>query len=421
MTIRLLFFPWSAGGGSGYTGRALAAAERLDASFTCAFGPSAVSRMVAEAEFPIIGAEQPTPAPATIPPYLPFANVERVYAVAARYYRPRALAEHLRRDLAAIDEFGPDAVVTDMQPTAVLAARIRGLPVVSFADTDFLDPAPNAWMPWSAVEPNSLLGHPDALEPLNNLAVAHGLPPVGSVTELLWGELTIVPSSPSLEPPPQPPPGRRAPVYIGPLYWDPPGPPYQPRVIPGTHRVYVSIGSGGMVTETAMRQLFAALDRPDVSVFVSAGFRPPDWLHGLDRVEVGGFTGITGPIQWADLVINHGGYSTVLASLLHGRPQLVLPFMSEQEANGRAFVVAQGAGQVVRTTEVTPPNVVRYLNRHGDATDDPVVPAATLAACLNEVLADGGGARAAAERVGTKLARQRETADLSTLLRSVLG
>lgn len=59
MTIRTLFFPWSAGGGAGYTGRGLAAADRLDDRFTVAFGPSAVTRMVAEAGYPVVGTPSP--------------------------------------------------------------------------------------------------------------------------------------------------------------------------------------------------------------------------------------------------------------------------------------------------------------------------------------------------------------------------
>lgn len=102
--------------------------------------------------------------------------MERVYAVTARYYRTGVLTEHLRRDLAAIDAYRPDIVVTDMQPTAVLAARLRGLPVVSLADTDFLYDEPCPWMPWNTASPTKLLPHPDALTALSELAVGQGLP-----------------------------------------------------------------------------------------------------------------------------------------------------------------------------------------------------------------------------------------------------
>ncbi|MDI5943639.1 hypothetical protein QLR68_37040, partial [Micromonospora sp. DH15] len=59
MTRKVLFCPWSAGGGAGYTGRALAAAARLHGRFECAFGPSGVPRMVAEGGYRMIGEPAP--------------------------------------------------------------------------------------------------------------------------------------------------------------------------------------------------------------------------------------------------------------------------------------------------------------------------------------------------------------------------
>ncbi|MEU1516208.1 glycosyltransferase [Streptomyces sp. NPDC005811] len=420
MTIRTLFFPWSAGGGAGYTGRGLAAANRLDERFSCAFGPSAVTRMVAEAGYSVVGTPSPGGPPQKVPAFLPFTDVERVFAATARYYRKSVLADHLARDLAAIDAYRPHIVVTDMQPTAVLAARLRGLPVVSLADTDFLHDTPHPWMPWNTADPKKLLPHPDAIGAIGELASEHGLAPVRHVRDLLWGDRTIVPSSPEVEPAPVAPDGRNEAVFVGPLYWDPPGPPFQPERRAGTRHVYVTIGSGGMVTERALREVLAALDRPDLTVFLSAGFAAADWVREHRNVQVGGFTGITGPIGWADLVLSHGGYSTVLASLEQGKPQVVLPFMSEQEANGRYFVEQHGAGLVARTTEVDPADgTLTYVNRHGGRTSDPVVPAAEIARTVDEVLGDGGFA----ERAGyarEALARDRAAGDLSEIFASVL-
>ncbi|MBQ0983220.1 glycosyl transferase [Streptomyces sp. F63] len=420
MTIRTLFFPWSAGGGAGYTGRGLAAADRLDERFSCAFGPSAVTRMVAEAGYSVVGTPSPGGPPQKVPAFLPFTDVERVFAATARYYRKSVLADHLARDLAAIDAYRPHIVVTDMQPTAVLAARLRGLPVVSLADTDFLYDTPHPWMPWNTADPKKLLPHPDAIEAIGELASEHGLAPVRHVRDLLWGDRTVVPSSPEVEPAPIAPDGRSEAVFVGPLYWDPPGPPFQPERKAGTHHVYVTIGSGGMVTERALREVLKALDRPDFTVFLSAGFAASDWVREHRNVQVGGFTGITGPIGWADLVLSHGGYSTVLASLEQGRPQVVLPFMSEQEANGRYFVERHGAGLVARTTEVDPVDgTLTYVNRHGGRTSDPVVPAVEIARTVDEVLGDGGFA----ERAGyarEALARDRAAGDLSEVFASVL-
>jgi len=280
-----------------------------------------------------------------VPPYLPFMNVERVFATAARFYRADLVRRQFIEDLRCVDEVKPDLVVIDMHPTAAIAAAVRGVPVLSIVDPDFLWPTPNAWMPWVDADPRVLVPFPSCTPAFNALLAANGLPLITSPAELLRGAHALVASAPGLEPIPD-----VTATYIGPLFWDPPWvsggdlPLANDRSIP---HVYISIGSGAMVTTAVLQSLIDVARQQPWHVFISSGLESRDLLDVPANVTVGGFTGIARAIAWADVVVCHGGAGTVLASLLHGKPIVVLPFMSEQEMNGR-MVERVGAGVTLR-------------------------------------------------------------------------
>ncbi|GAB3213772.1 hypothetical protein GCM10027294_48290 [Marinactinospora endophytica] len=411
MARRVLFFPWGWGGAAGYTARCLALAEELAAAGDeIAFADCGATRLVREAGFRVL--EQDT-APLRdlerrrVPPYLPFADVERVFAVAAGYHRAERFGRQLDEDAAAIAGYRPDVVVIDMSPTAALAARAVGVPVVSLADADFVAPRPNAWMPWSTVEPRVLLPHPPCLPVISAASVRLGLGPVARAEDLLEGEVTLIPSTPELEP------AERGTVrHVGPLYWDPPGAGGDV-VLPeedGRARVYVSIGSGGMVGADAMQAVLDACAGMPWSVFVSTGFAFRSELSVPDNVVLGGFTGVRRPLGWADVVVSHGGYSTVIAALEHGVPNVVLPFMSEQEMNGRRLVERVGAGLLLRTSRTRPDGRLEFTDRYSGRSPRPHVASVDIRAGVEEALGDPGMA-ARARRVGAELSALRRTVD----------
>jgi UDP:flavonoid glycosyltransferase YjiC (YdhE family) len=116
-------------------------------------------------------------------------------------------------------------------------------------------------------------------------------------------------------------------------------------------RIYITLGHGGKVATEDFQKMLDGCANPDWAVFVSLGFRPPEQMPVLPANAIaGGFTGIAAPISWSDLVINHGGYATVMTGLMYGKPSIIMPYMSEQEANGILFVEKPGSGFVLRRT-----------------------------------------------------------------------
>ncbi len=414
---RALLFPWSAGGAAGYTCRCLALATRIAAEYRCAFGPEAIPELVEHGGFPLVGSRLRPTSSSPRHDFLPFANVERVYAVAGRYYLPQRVRDHVLRDRRAIEEHRPDLVVVDMQPTASIAARSLGVPVLSIADADFLSPSACAWMPWLSLEPEALLPHPPCLPAFNEVLEELALGSIRSPTELLWGNATIVPSCSELEPLPASPPGRRQAAHIGPLYWDPPA--ARPRLPPrtgGSIHVYVTVGSGGMISTRILREVLGALARPDIIVFASIGISPPPGLPTGENLHLGGFTGLTQAVQWSDVVITHGGYSSVIATMSLGRPQVVLPLMSEHEANGRQMVEASGCGVLVRHTSTDRDSrKVRYINRRSGESDNPVPKREDILSSVYEVY-ENKACHDRVSKMSERLAAARRCSDLLELL-----
>jgi UDP:flavonoid glycosyltransferase YjiC (YdhE family) len=398
---KILFFPWSHGVGFGYIGRALTIAEALrNAGYTCVFGCDTAEGIIARCGMRVCLANR---AHGTAVPdmgdrrgdYIPLDNLDTVYAI-ARYYHASRIWEHLNQDLEVINAVAPDVIVVDMQPTAAIAARLRGIPILSVADSDFLRSDPNSWMPWLTPEQACVLPYPSCLSAFNRVLSDLSLSPIQHVSDLLWGDLTLLASTPELEAN-QPVLIERGPLeYVGPIFWDPPW--SDVKDILSVHgadserRIYVTLGHGGKVSHRDFNIILEGCNHHAWSVFVSLGFRPPEKKLRLPpNAVLGGFTGISEPICWSDVVINHGGYATVLAGLLYGKPAIVLPFMSEQEANGILFVEKLGAGFVLRKTIPA-----RKSNRHfeyrlrysGFSADGAFEPNEVRQA-LNEIFSDG--------------------------------
>jgi UDP:flavonoid glycosyltransferase YjiC (YdhE family) len=353
-----LFHPWSHGVGFGYIGRALTIATELRAAgHRCVFACDTAEGLVARSGFetaaqrgqhsravPDMGRRQGT--------YVSISNLDTAFAIAG-YYHAHRVREDVAADLATLDEIRPDTVVLDMQPTAAVAARSRGVPVISVGDSDFFRTTANSWMPWIG-EQAAVSPYPSCVRAFNVVISSVGGPLIQNVADLLRGDLTLVASTPDLEAGQPPLPADRDLRYIGPVFWDPPWTTVAEDLRDygtGKQRIYITLGHGGKSTAQQLLPIVAACDDPRYAVFVSLGFRGADAPALPGNVRTGEFTGISAPIAWSDLVINHGGYSTVLTSLQNGKPQVVIPFMSEQEANGVLFVENNDAGFVLRKTE----------------------------------------------------------------------
>lgn len=410
MKLNVLFFPWSHGVGFGYLARSLTigAALRM-AGAACWFAADTRERHVVREGFALADPEDPYAV--AIPDmgsrqgdYIAIDSLNTALAM-TRYYRSNRIQAEVDANLRLIEKVQPNLCVTDLSPTAGIAAKIASVPVLSVGDSDYFRAESAAWMPW--VDPALIRRpYPSCVPAFNEVLGGLGLPGIDDVSDLLWGDRTWIASTPWLEEGQPLLTVRGRYQFVGPIEWTPSDPPRQ--AIPLTdfgspgRRVYVSLGHGGKFTAAQLRVIADGCTSAGWSCYIGAGFRPPDGWDALpEGVRFGGFHGLDSALTWSDVVLNHGGYTTVLASLRTGKPSIVLPFMSEQEANAVNFVEGKAAGFRLRELELgRPPEYLRYRHRYRNTSLDPGIAADDVVAALEEVSSTDyqqGAARAATD------------------------
>ena len=332
-----LCFPWYVG--AGHTGRLLEVSrllEQVGASATFAYDPT--GSMVGSSGRETLGLpfrSGKVASPGTH--YLGMTGLDDVYARHG-YYHESLILEDVERDRALIRKVRPSFVIVHMQPTAVLAARTEGVPVISIADADFFVEGESPWMPWLEGTPCAVSPFPTSVPAFAAAAESLGLTPPSSASDLLLGEFTLIASIEAIEQPAKTYADVPGLEFIGPMVWDPgvrgPAPP-----LAKARRVFATTGGGDVAASNFDRTVVsaAAAGGKRLSVLVTGAVPLPE-THALP------FGALTQGIMWSDVVLCHGGHSTILAALQQGRPIVVLGAMSENEANGRLMVEANGVG-----------------------------------------------------------------------------
>ena len=336
----------------------------------------------------------------------PSSNPIRVAALLAR------LTEHSLLELAldAVDELRPDAVLTDsMAPWGLLAARRRGVPVITSTSSFLVHPGLGA-TPSGAIDMlTSAAGSGRALAELTatrrRLRRAHQVDPGGPLRVLSnRGDCTVVYTSRALQPG-----GRRLRGnlrFVGPTLADPATADRSASahdasdrhlldaVGPGPLR-YVSLGTIYNDRPAFLRACITALSGAGRPVVVATGHRiDPAELGPLgDDVFVVPFAPQLALLERAELFVTHGGMNSVSEALWHGVPTLAFPQAADQPVVA-ARIAHLGAGRVLRGREPGAGQIRRkadLLLSGGSATES--------ATALGDGLRQAGGAGAAVEAI----------------------
>jgi UDP:flavonoid glycosyltransferase YjiC (YdhE family) len=229
--------------------------------------------------------------------------------------------------------------------------------------------------------------------PLNAARQKYGLPPVGSLLEVLThGDYTLYPDDPELTPVEGAPLNHR---FLGPVLWQPDeselgpidadSPPasgstaHCDAVVSDVPLVYVTLGSSGQL-DVLPSVLSALAELPVRAVVATAGRvqlrdLPPNvvarpFVRGAELAAR------------SHLVVSNGGSTTGYQALAQGTPVLGLPSNFDQYLATEAIVRA-GAGEVVKARQAT---------------------TQSIKAALARMLRDGGGMREAARRIAERFA-----------------
>ncbi|HEY3423544.1 MAG TPA: nucleotide disphospho-sugar-binding domain-containing protein, partial [Negativicutes bacterium] len=133
----------------------------------------------------------------------------------------------------------------------------------------------------------------------------------------------------------------------------------------GKKMVYVTIGGGSQLIGESFINLVLEMFRlmPDTQGVISTGlFEDAVGYNPPDNVLIRGFVPGTEMIKACDVLVFHGGSSTLMTCLACGKPAVVVPSIGEQEDNG-AVLAKNGAGIVLDKNTVTTAALVEAVQQ----------------------------------------------------------
>lgn len=244
--------------------------------------------------------------------------------------------------LAALRLCRADAVLVDYAPTALLAARIAGLPAASIGMGFWLPPAQSpipAFRDWEPVAPGRVAqAEQRVLASVNSVLQRHGAAPLPALWHLFGGDMPLLCSWPEIDHYPRAP--AEAVQWLGPNFLPDAG--LAPQWPAGAVTAGAGAGAAG-----AGPAVFAYLKagHPDHALVlqalvglgcrvlcympeVCAGLKPPVSSPKLHYAS--GPVDLAQAFAQADLCVCHAGQATLVQALLAGVPLLLLPMQAEQ-------------------------------------------------------------------------------------------
>ncbi|MBL8349027.1 MAG: hypothetical protein JNL87_01820 [Burkholderiaceae bacterium] len=232
--------------------------------------------------------------------------------------------------LSALRVTGAEAMLVDYAPTALLAARIAGVPAASIGMGFWLPPAQQpipAFRDWEPLAPGRVAhAERQVLANVNTVLARHGAAPLAALWQLFRGDLPLLCSWPEID--------HYARAPDEPVQWL--GPNFLPDAGQAPHwpageglRVFAYLKAG----HPDHAAVLAALAGHGCRVLcylpeVNAGLKPP---VVSDRIRYAtGPVDLTQAFAEARLAVCHAGQATVVQALLAGVPLLLLPMQAEQ-------------------------------------------------------------------------------------------
>jgi MGT family glycosyltransferase len=253
-------------------------------------------------------------------------------------------------------EFAPDMVVDSFEPIACLAARAAKVPLATVLQGN-IHPASRGFTWWEDTRPAGL---PSAAGFFSTVAQEYGLAPVRRVVDLLAGDLALIVGSPESDPVA---PDAKV-TYIGPMVFQ-----RNDALLPewvnelgrqneqGGRRPLIWVYSGNPRYFTSptpvdsivvIRAAIAALANEEVDVVLTTGYQELPEEFGKLPANFHHAAYVPGPLmaEHCDLIVFHGGHSSVMTCLKAGTPAVIIPTMTERESNARRLA-SLGVGEVV--------------------------------------------------------------------------
>jgi UDP:flavonoid glycosyltransferase YjiC (YdhE family) len=290
-----------------------------------------------------------------------------------RLYSRRVLRRYIESDRTAIDAVKPDLIVGDLRWSLAVSAPVSKVPFASLINAYWSPFAKRNGFPLPEHPIVRLLGVRMAAQyfprvipkvfahfaaPLNDEREQAGLPPIGSLLDVLtFGDHTLYADPPELVETQNLPSNH---IFLGPVLWTAPGSvPHDWGQDPNRPAIYVTLGSSG--AEGTLPEVLSGLEQLDVDVLLAtAGKDPPKKLPG--NVKVAAYVDGAAACLKARVVIHNGGSSTGYQALAAGRPVLGIPANFDQYL-ATERIDAAGAGLMLRSGTLRQNDVATAVSR----------------------------------------------------------
>jgi UDP:flavonoid glycosyltransferase YjiC (YdhE family) len=254
-------------------------------------------------------------------------------------------------NLDVVRDFNPDVIVDSFGLFSCLAARILQVPLASVLQGNF-HPASDGFLWWKGERPAGL---PSAAPMINKVAEENGVAPVARCVDLLAGDLSLIVGTPETDPLP----AGAGVAYIGPIVWQ-----HGNATLPdwvaalGRDKPLIWVYSGNPRYANAptpidsivvIRAAIAALANAPVQVVMTTGYQdvPEEFGTLPSNFHHAAYLPGRAMAEHCDLMVHHGGHSSVMTGLPAGTPAVIIPTITERENNARRLT-ALGAGGTPR-------------------------------------------------------------------------
>lgn len=400
---RALFFPSYFGNGFGHVARCLAVAGEMSrrewAVGMVLAGPHA--KPVQDAGYKVFK------------PFFPkfprsFGSVRADYTYIADgsmqvlrdgFVRPWRIFAAIAEAVHAVKTFRPDVLVGDMSLLTWLIGKKTGIPVVQIIQA-IVHPESRGVIWWEDVPKG--IQSPDIRPVFASVLKRLNLPDISRAEDLLQGDQFLIPGIPEIDPLPGDLPDTH---YIGALLYTPYDTGKLRITLGGQKRqptIYVTHGGGHgrHYDRRFFNMVNDALGNTSWSVIYSMGrsMTAHDHVKPAQNISCHQWLPNGEIMEQSDVVVFHGGYTTMMETVYYGVPSVVLPTQSEQEGNGRRLK-ARSAAYVLPPSPMPSPQRVEGRWHYGDFAalikKDSMITPDMLKTAVESVLTDGTFRRAA--------------------------
>lgn len=236
----------------------------------------------------------------------------------------------------AIQDFKPDVVYAEFRISAIVAAKLENIKVVTG---------------YSYPVQKSFASNPEYSTGVKEFLNENKLPQIESVLDIFnWADLKIVPSSYELEPI-----DDKNIVFTGPFFT-----PNIKNIESPRNKIIAYMGYGTINTEKVIDTLSEAFEKSNFKIYIATNQVSP---YKKNNIIVDKRFNFTELMPETIAYINHGGQNSIMSGLIYGVPQIIYPGnVFERKYNATSIANLKAGTALLDLKDFNADNVKNIIN-----------------------------------------------------------